>query len=228
MLRRLSEIQPDSFKFSKSNLKWAKDQIKKYPKGRQASAVIPILWRAQEQEGWISKPAIDFIANLLDMSSIRVFEVVSFYFMFHLHPVGKVAHIQICGTTPCMLKGSEDLIDICRKEISLEPHVVSDDGDFSWEEVECLGACANAPLIQMGKDYYEDLTKETFMDLLSKLKQGKVPIPGSRLKKFSCEPTSLLNSKGDKNLESYNASVKLAFLKKDTLNNVSKKKGRES
>lgn len=228
MLRRLSELQPDYFEFTETNLKWANDQIKKYPKGRQASAVIPILWRAQEQEGWISKPAIDFIANLLDMSSIRVFEVVSFYFMFHLHPVGKVAHIQICGTTPCMLKGSEDLIDVCKTEISSKPHVISDDGDFSWEEVECLGACANAPLIQMGKDYYEDLTKETFTELLLTLKQGKVPTPGSRLKKFSCEPSSMLNFKGDENSETYNASVKLAFLKKDTLNKTAEKKDRET
>ncbi len=224
MLRRLSSNQPKFFEFTNENLQWAKEQIKKYPEGREASAVIPILWRAQEQEGWISKPAIDYIANLLNMSSIRVFEVVSFYFMFHLHPVGDIAHIQICGTTPCMLRGSEDIVKVCKKEISSEPHTLSEDGKFSWEEVECLGACANAPLVQLGKDYYEDLTKETFLDLLSDLKKGSVPQPGSRINKFSCEPCSFLESKDSVNEEKFNASVQLAVLKKDTLEKISGKK----
>ena len=224
MLRRLSSNQPKFFEFTKENLVWAKEQIKKYPSGRQASAVIPILWRAQEQEGWISKPAIDYIAELLNMSSIRVFEVVSFYFMFHLHPVGNIAHVQICGTTPCMLRGSEDIVEICKKEISSEPHTLSEDGKFSWEEVECLGACANAPLVQLGKDYYEDLTKETFLDLLADLKKGIVPQPGSRIKKFSCEPSNFVKSKDNLNDEKFNASVQLAVLKKDTLEKISGKK----
>jgi len=224
MLRRLSSNQPEFFEFTKENLKWAKKQIKKYPVGRQASAVIPILWRAQEQEGWISKPAIDVVAELLNMSSIRVFEVVSFYFMFHLHPVGNIAHIQICGTTPCMLRGSDDIVQICKKEISSEPHKLSDDGKFSWEEVECLGACANAPLVQLGKDYYEDLTKETFLDLLSDLKKGIVPQPGSRINKFSCEPSKFLKIKDNLHDEKFNASVQLAVLKKDTLEKISGKK----
>ena len=224
MLRRLSKIQPEFFEFSKNNLEWANKQVNKYPDGRQASAVIPILWRVQEQEGWISKPAIDYVANFLNMSSIRVFEVVSFYFMFHLHPVGKIAHIQICGTTPCMLRGSEDIVEICKKEIAPEPHLISEDGNFSWEEVECLGACANAPIVQLGKDYYEDLSKDTFKEILSNLKEGKIPTPGSQIKKFSCEPTELINFKNKNNLETSNASVKLAILKKDTLEKVFGKK----
>ena len=118
MLRRISKDQPETFVFTKSNLSWAKKQISKYPKGRQQSAVIPLLYRAQEQEGWISKPAIEFIAKMLKMAPIRVYEVASFYFMFHLSPVGKKAHIQVCGTTPCMLRGSEKLIEICKQKIS--------------------------------------------------------------------------------------------------------------
>ena len=136
MLRRLSVNQPEEFSFSKTNLKWAKAQLKKYPKGRQASAVIPLLWRAQEQEGWLSKPAIEFIADFLNMPYIRVLEVATFYFMFHLNPVGSKAHFQVCGTTPCMLRGSEDLIQVCKNKISKKQNTPSEDGSLSWEEVE--------------------------------------------------------------------------------------------
>ena len=121
ILRRIDKQQPKIFEFSKNNLSWAKKQIKKYPKNRQQSAVIPLLFRAQEQEGWVSKPAIEVIAKMLEMAPIRVYEVASFYFMFHLSPVGKKAHIQICGTTPCMLRGSEKLIEICKRRISKMP-----------------------------------------------------------------------------------------------------------
>ena len=162
MLRRLYHIQPDTFQFTAKNLEWAKGQMLKYPDGRQASAVIPLLWRAQEQEGWLSRPAIECVARLLNMDAIRVFEVASFYFMFQLKPVGDVAHIQVCGTTPCMLCDSEDLIAVCKEKISNEPHCLSKDGKLSWEEVECLGACANGPVVQIGKDYYEDLTVKSF------------------------------------------------------------------
>ena len=144
MLRRLSATQPENFSFSEKNLKWAKSQLKKYPKGRQASAVIPLLWRAQEQEGWVSKPAIEYIAVFLEMPFIRVLEVATFYFMFHLKPVGNIAHIQVCGTLSCMLCGAEDLISVCKDKIAPNPHQLSEDGKFSWEEVECLGACSNA------------------------------------------------------------------------------------
>ena len=148
MLRRLHTKQPDSFAFTPENQKWADSQIAKYPEGRQASAVIPLLWRAQEQEGWVSKPIIETVAKMLDMANIRVFEVASFYFMFQLKPVGEVAHFQICGTTSCMICGAEDLIAVCEDKIAATPHTISADGKFSWEEVECLGACSNAPMVQ--------------------------------------------------------------------------------
>ena len=166
MLRRLSPIQPDSFEFTPANLDWARAQMTKFPEGRQQSAIIPVLWRAQEQEGWLSRPAIEYCAELLGMAYIRALEVATFYFMFQLHPVGSVANIQICGTTTCMVCGSGDLIAVCKEKIAPQPHTVSADGKFSWEEVECLGACANAPMAQIGKDYYEDLTPEKLAQLI--------------------------------------------------------------
>ena len=188
MLRRLSENQPEEFSFSKTNLKWAKAQLKKYPKGRQASAVIPLLWKAQEQEGWVSKPAIEFVANFLDMPEIRVLEVATFYFMFHLKPVGSKAHFQVCGTTPCMLRGSESLIDICKARINGKQHAPSADGSMSWEEVECLGGCANAPVVQIGSDYFEDLDKEKTLKILDKILSGETPKPGSYRGRINNEP----------------------------------------
>ena len=132
MLRRLSANQPENFKFTKANLAWAKAQLKKYPKGRQASAVIPLLWRAQEQEGWVSKPAIEFVADFLDMPEVRVLEVATFYFMFHLKPVGSKAHFQVCGTTPCMLRGSDALINVCKASITEKKHSLSSEGYMIW------------------------------------------------------------------------------------------------
>ena len=166
MLRRLHPDQPASFVFSPENQKWAEAQITKYPEGREASAIIPLLWRAQEQEGWLSRPAIEFVADMLNMAHIRALEVATFYFMFQLQPVGSAAHIQVCGTLSCMLCGAEDLIGICKEKISPTAHTVSKDGKLSWEEVECLGACANAPMAQIGKDYYEDLSSERFVELI--------------------------------------------------------------
>ncbi len=162
MLRRLNADQPAFFVFTPANQAWAEAQMTKFPEGRQASAVIPLLWRAQEQEGWLSRPALEAVADMLGMAYIRVLEVATFYFMFQLQPVGQVAHFQICGTTTCMICGAEDLISVCHDKISTKPHVISENGMFSWEEVECLGACANAPMVQIGKDYYEDLTAEKF------------------------------------------------------------------
>ncbi|MEL6694517.1 MAG: NADH-quinone oxidoreductase subunit NuoE, partial [Pseudomonadota bacterium] len=166
MLRRLHHDQPDSFAFTPENQKWAEAQITKYPEGRQASAIIPLLWRAQEQEGWLSQRAIETVAEMLDMAYIRALEVATFYFMFQLQPVGNVAHIQICGTTSCMICGAEDLVAVCKEKIALKPHQISADGKLSWEEVECLGACSNAPMAQIGKDYYEDLTEEKFGQMI--------------------------------------------------------------
>ena len=207
MLRRLSKDQPEKFKFTKVNLDWAKAQLKKYPKGRQASAVIPLLWRAQEQEGWVSKPAIEFVARFLDMPEVRVLEVATFYFMFHLAPVGSKAHFQVCGTTPCMLRGSEDLIDICKTRINEKQNLLSSDGSMSWEEVECLGGCANAPLVQIGSDYFEDLDKDSFGKLINDIKEDNSPIPGSRVGRFSSEPANMTKKYGRKKLSSENASV---------------------
>src|SRR5918992_2449787 len=145
-VRRLAEHQPEDFAFSPENRAWAERQMAKFPEGRQASAVIPLLWRAQEQEGWISRAAVEEIARTLGLAYIRVLEVATFYFMFQLQPVGSVAHVQVCGTTSCMICGAEELMAVCREKIAPEPHQLSADGKLSWEEVECLGACANAPM----------------------------------------------------------------------------------
>ena len=207
MLRRLSTEQPKEFKFTKANLDWAKAQLKKYPKGRQASAVIPLLWRAQEQEGWVSKPAIEFVASFLDMPEVRVLEVATFYFMFHLAPVGSKAHFQVCGTTPCMLRGSEDLINVCKARINEKQHSLSGDGSMSWEEVECLGGCANAPLVQIGSDYFEDLDKGSFEKLISDIQENKSPVPGSGIGRFSSEPANSTKKYSKKKLSIENASI---------------------
>jgi NADH-quinone oxidoreductase subunit E len=212
MLRRLYHDQPESFAFTAANQTWAEAQITKYPEGRQASAVIPLLWRAQEQEGWLSKPAIEAVADMLDMAYIRVLEVASFYFMFQMQPVGSLAHIQICGTTSCLICGAEDLIAVCREKIAGKPHELSADGKFSWEEVECLGACTNAPMAQIGKDYFEDLTAEGFAKMLDDLAAGKVPTPGPQNGRYSSEPLYGLTSlkEYDSGKTQYNASAQLA------------------
>jgi NADH-quinone oxidoreductase subunit E len=174
-VRRLADetVQPESFAFSKANQAWAEKKMAEYPPGRQQSAVIPILWRAQEQEGWITRAAIEAVGKLLDMPYIRVLEVATFYTQFLLKPVGTRAHILICGTTPCMLRGAEDLREVCQHKINHEPFETNAEGTMSWEEVECLGACVNAPLVMIGNDTYEDLTVETFETLLDKFAAGK-------------------------------------------------------
>lgn len=198
-VRRLYPDQPPSFAFSPENLTWAKETIAKYPPGKQASAVLPVLWRAQEQnDGWLPEPAIRYVADMLGMAHIRVLEVATFYTMFQLAPVGLKAHVQVCGTTPCMLRGSEDLMKICKSKIHPEQHHLSEDGNFSWEEVECLGSCANAPMVQIWKDTYEDLTPELFEKLLEGFAKGNPPKPGSQIgRTASCPeggPTTLLDS----------------------------------
>jgi NADH-quinone oxidoreductase subunit E len=173
-VRRLAppELQPQGFSFTMENLEWAKGQIVKYPEGRQASAVIPILWRAQEQSGgWLPEKAIEHVAHLLGMPKIRVLEVATFYTMFNLEPVGTF-HVQLCGTTPCVLRGADKLIELCHKKIGEQQHVTAD-GKLSWIEVECLGACVNAPAVQINYDYYEDLTPESLTRVLDDLVAGK-------------------------------------------------------
>ncbi len=220
MLRRLHPDQPGSFAFTPDNQAWAEAQITKYPEGRQASAIIPLLWRAQEQEGWLTRAAIEHVAGMLDMAYIRALEVATFYFMFQLQPVGSVAHIQICGTTSCMICGAEDLIAVCREKIAPQPFQLSADGKFSWEEVECLGACTNAPMAQIGKDYYEDLTADGFAKLLDEMAAGKVPVPGPQNGRFSSEPLGGVTVLKDYTGEAQNGSVALATRIGDTLKRI--------
>lgn len=176
-VRRLAAEQPEGFAFTPENLEWAKAQIKQYPEGRQASAVLSLLWRAQEQMGgWIPEPALRYVADMLNMAYIRVYEIVTFYTMFNLAPVGRY-YVQVCGTTPCMLRGADDIKAACRKHIGEKDHV-SADGLFSWTEVECLGACVNAPMAQINQYYYEDLTPENFESILERLRAGEDVEPG--------------------------------------------------
>ena len=187
-VRRLApqEVQPADFAFTAENLAWAQTIIAKFPEGRQASAVIPLLWRAQEQHDyWLPKAAIEYVAQMLGMASIRVLEIATFYSMFNLEPVGKY-FIQLCGTTPCRLNGAEKIIKVCEERIGPQKHVTQD-GLFSWLEVECLGACCNAPMVQINNDYYEDLTVDNFNALLDALAAGKPVKKGSQSGRVSSE-----------------------------------------
>ena len=186
-LRRLHHEQPASFAFTAENEAWAAEQVKKYPPGRQASAVIPILWRGQDQEGWVTKPMIEAVARMLGMPMMRVLEVATFYTMFNLHPVGDHL-VQVCTTTPCWLRGSADIVNACKKHIHPNPHTVSADGKLSWMEVECLGACVNAPMLQIGSDFYEDLDGPMTEKLIEALRKGKPVKPGSQIGRHSSEP----------------------------------------
>ncbi|MDH7791776.1 NADH-quinone oxidoreductase subunit E [Ochrobactrum sp. AN78] len=174
-VRRLADdaVQPAGFAFNAENQNWAHKTIAKYPEGRQQSAVIPLLMRAQEQDGWVTKAAIEHVANMLDMPLIRVLEVATFYTQFQLKPVGTRAHIQVCGTTPCMLRGSEALMDVCRHKIHHDPFELNAEGTLSWEEVECQGACVNAPMVMIFKDAYEDLTPERLAEIIDAFEAGK-------------------------------------------------------
>src|SRR3954468_10642345 len=177
-LRRLAppEIQPPSFAFNAENAEWAKATIAKYPPGRQASAVISLLWRGQEQEGWVSHPMVESIAKMLSMPFIRVLEVATFYTMFNLEPVGTL--VQVCTTSPCWLRGSEAVVEACKKHIHPHQKTMSSDGKLSWMEVECLGACVNAPMLQVGSDFYEDLDGPITEKLFAESRSGRTPRPG--------------------------------------------------
>ena len=198
-VRRLNPEQPAQFAFTAENLAWAHDTIVKYPEGKQASAIIPLLWRAQEQAGcWLPEPAIRFVCDMLGMAHIRGMEVATFYTMFHLSPVGSKAHIQVCGTTPCMLRGSGELITACKNRINTRAHETNADGTLSWEEVECIGVCANAPVVQVNKDTFEDLMPEQLNKILDGFLAGQRPKPGSQIgRTASCPvtgPTSLTDA----------------------------------
>jgi NADH-quinone oxidoreductase subunit E len=186
-VRRLAEKQPPSFTFTPANLAWAKARIEKYPPGRQQSAVIPILWRAQEQcGGWLPQKAIEAVAEMLGMARIRVLEVATFYTMFNLSPVGKY-HVQFCGTTPCLLRGADGLKKVLHRLIGEENEVTAD-GKFSWVEVECLGACVNAPMVQINADYYEDLSPDTLTQIINDLSAGKTPKAGPQIDRQNSAP----------------------------------------
>ena len=187
-VRRLAPdpVQPASFAFTAANENWADQQIAKYPEGRQASAVIPLLWKAQEQHGWVPRAAIEEVARKLGMAPMRVMEVATFYTMFNLQPVGEY-FVQLCGTTPCALRGAEALKKVCEDVIGPQSTVTTD-GKLSWLEVECLGACCNAPMAQINVDYYEDLTPENFRTLLEDLRHGRPTKPGPQNDRIGSEP----------------------------------------
>lgn len=186
-----ADYQPDSFEFTKANKKAVAELIARYPSGRQQSAVMPLLDLAQRQVGkegakaetpyggWIPRAAMDHIAEILDMPEMKVYEVASFYSMYNMAPVGKYL-IQICGTSPCWLCGADDITKVCKDKLGIGLHETTDDGKFTLMEVECLGACVNAPMVQINDDYYEDLTSETMVEILTYLAQGMKPKIGSQ------------------------------------------------
>jgi NADH dehydrogenase (ubiquinone) flavoprotein 2 len=182
--------QPDGFSFTPENLDRAKQHIAKYPPGRQASAVLPLLWIAQEQcGGWLPRAAMDHVAQVLDMPPIRVYEVGTFYTMFNLRPVGRYL-LQVCTTTPCWLRGSDEVITVCERKLGIGMGGTTPDGLFSLVEVECLGACVNAPILQVNDDFYEDVDGATTEALLDALREGKAPPPGSVIGRQGSEPVT--------------------------------------
>jgi NADH-quinone oxidoreductase subunit E len=202
-VRRLADphLQPKEFSFTMENRVWAEKQMAKFPPGRQQSAVIPLLWRAQEQAGgWLPQKAIEHVAEFLGMARIRVLEVATFYTMFLLAPVGKKAHVQVCGTTPCRLRGAEALFEVCARRIHPEPLHVSPDGNYSWEEVECLGACVNAPMVLIWNDTYEDLTAESFEKVLDGFTNGNPVKPGPQIDRHFSAPVGGPNTLTDPDL----------------------------
>jgi NADH-quinone oxidoreductase subunit E len=204
-LRRLAppDVQPASFAFNAQNAEWAKMTIAKYPQGRQASAVISLLWRGQEQEGWVTHPMIEAVGKMLSMPFIRVLEVATFYTMFNLEPVGTL--VQVCTTTPCWLRGSDAVVDACKKHIHPHQHTLSADGKFSWMEVECLGACVNAPMLQIGNDFYEDIDGPITEKMIADLRAGKTIKPGPQNSRKSSEPEGGALTLTDKSL--YDGSI---------------------
>lgn len=178
----------DSFAFTKANEKWAKEQIAKYPAGRQASAVMPLLMRAQEQNGgWLNVPAIEYVAGYLSMPTIRVMEVATFYTMYNLKPVGKHV-IEVCTTTPCWLRGSDEVVAAAQEELGIGFGETTADGEFTLLEVECSGACVNAPVCSIHKRYYEDLDADSMRKIIRELKAGKTPKPGPQIKRHKSAP----------------------------------------
>ncbi|RCL00124.1 MAG: NADH-quinone oxidoreductase subunit E [Candidatus Tokpelaia sp. JSC189] len=212
-VRRLAEeiIQPPTFSFNADNLAWAQKTIFRYPEGREQSAIVPLLMRVQEQEGWVTRASLEYIADMLSMPYIRALEIVLFYTQFQLKPVGTKAHVQICGTTPCMLRGAEELKAVCRRRIHHDPFESNVEGTLSWEEVECLGACVNAPMAMIFKDTYEDLTSERLEEIIDAFEAGRGEnvAAGPQGGRYSSEPSSGLTSLKD-NVLSAKESGKIA------------------
>ncbi len=198
-LKKISKEQPSTFEFNKKNLDEANKLLKKYPEGKQQSAVMPLLYLAQKQnDNWIPLVAMKYIAKLLKMPYIKVYEVATFYTMYNLSPVGKY-FFQVCTTTPCMIRGAYDIVNICKQKISDKENQLSKDKICSWMEVECLGACINAPMMQINDDYYEDLNKEKAEKIIKQIQNGEKPLPGSYRGRKNSEPENnrktLLNIK---------------------------------
>ena len=187
-LKKISKDQPEKFEFNDKNIELAKKMINNYPKGKQQSAVMSLLYLAQRQnDNWIPLAAMKYIAKFLNMPYIKVYEVATFYSMYNLSPVGKFFY-QVCTTTPCMLRGAYKLVDVCKKKISNKENEISSDGNSSWMEVECLGACINAPMIQINDEYYEDLDEKKLENIIEQTMKGKTPKPGSYRGRINSEP----------------------------------------
>ena len=198
-IKKISKTQPESFEFSKNNLQEAHNEIKKYPKDRKASAVLALLYLVQKQnENWIPLSAIKYVAKLLSISYIQVYEVSTFYSMFNLSPVGKY-FVQVCTTTPCMIRGAKKIVEVCKKHISKNKNELSENKLCSWTEVECLGACVNAPMMQINQDYFEDLNENKTEEIIKTLLEDKLPTPGSAKNRKNTAPergkTTLLEVK---------------------------------
>ena len=187
-LKKISKNQPENFEFTKESLEEVKNIIKKYPEGKQQSAVMSLLYIAQKQnDNWIPLSAMKYIGKLLEMPYVKVYEVATFYTMYNLTPVGK-NFVQVCTTTPCMIRGAGKIVEVCKEKISENENELSKDKTCSWMEVECLGACINAPMIQINNDYYEDLDKEKALKILDQIISGKKPEPGSYRGRLNSEP----------------------------------------
>ena len=189
-LKKIHKDQPKTFEFNEKSMQAAKKIVSNYPDGRQQSAVMALLYIAQRQnDNWIPLQAMKYIAKFLNMPYIKVYEVATFYSMYNLSPVGKY-FFQVCTTTPCMLRGAYDLVKVCKKKISEKENVLSDDGKISWMEVECLGACVNAPMMQVNEDYYEDLNEKKLLEIIDTIYQNKIPKPGSYSGRINTEPVN--------------------------------------
>ena len=189
--KKISKDQPDNFKFNEKNLIAAEKIISNYPKDKKQSAVMAFLYIAQKQnDNWIPLSAMKYIANKLDMPYIKVYEVATFYSMYNLAPVGE-HFFQICTTTPCMLRGAYNLVEVCKKKISKNENKISKDGKSSWIEVECLGACVNAPMVQINDDYFEDLDSQKLEKIIDQINNNQKPKPGSYRGRLSSEPENI-------------------------------------